>query len=133
MQVAPAERLAEGPASQVAVPLAGSEHCVQAYLWREFHVLQHHLQGNVANAWAAVSQFTERHMDKDKETVENIDRQQNIELGQKFSFLQPRSVIADNDSVHDLCHDIGEYQTLKYVTERVCYFRRVKTGVTWQF
>lgn len=73
VQVAPTEGLAEGPASHVTVPLAGSEHCVQADLWRQFHVLQHHLQGNVAKAWAAVSHFTERHMDKDKGTVENID------------------------------------------------------------
>lgn len=50
VQVAPTEGLAGGPASHVAVPLAGSEHCVQADLWREFHVLQHHLQGNVAKA-----------------------------------------------------------------------------------
>lgn len=54
VQMAPTEGPAEGPASQVAVPLAYSEHRVQADLRRELHVLQHHLQGNVAEARAAV-------------------------------------------------------------------------------
>lgn len=71
VQVAPTEGLAGGPASRVAAPLAGSEHCVQADLWREFHVLQHHLQGNVGTARAPVRRFTGRHGHKYGGTVGN--------------------------------------------------------------
>lgn len=67
VQVRPTEGLARRPASQVAAPLAGSAHRVQGDLWRDFHVLQHHLQGDVGIAWATVRRLAERQTQKIKE------------------------------------------------------------------
>lgn len=92
VQVAPTEGLAGGPASHVAAPLAGSEHCVQADLWREFHVLQHHLQGNVGTAGAPIRRFAERHRHKDERTVGNNNWGQNsIKLSQNKKCLSKMS------------------------------------------
>lgn len=50
VEVASAEGVSGGPASQAAAPLTDAAHCIQGDLRRALHVLQHRFQGHVGES-----------------------------------------------------------------------------------